>query len=403
MKRRMVKIVTLLLVMAVLVWPDGCGRSARAPEVILIGATLPETGPYTGAAGPFRAFMNTWAELINQDGGLYVQEYGKRIPIRFVIYDDESDRKKAQQLYEKLITEDNVHLLLGPYASPITMGASAVAERHQVPMICVEANSDAIYSRGFKWIAGVLDTGRKWSYAYLDMMKAKTDARTIAFVVEDNLHAKEVYEGAAARATALGFTVVAEEILATETEDFGSTIARLQEVNPDIVFVSSIESIAVGFPQQAKAAGLDPKALHVIHHGGYFLNALGADAELVTGEHYWMPGMTGEGTDEFEELLERSGLTVEEYPWTAIRMYAFQALRAAIEQADNLDGEKIMEALKELDIVTIGGRLIFADNGAGSMNPIPTQIQNGQYVAIWPEKIATGEYLYPRHMHLPEK
>jgi branched-chain amino acid transport system substrate-binding protein len=397
----MLNSITLLLVLTSLVWSGGCGPGAKAPEVILIGATLPETGPFIGAAGPFRALMDTWAEMVNEDGGLYVQEYGKKIPIRFVIYDDESDRDKVQELYERLITEDKVHLLIGPYSSPITMDASTIAEKHQAPMICVEANSDAIYSRGFKWIVGVLDTGRKWSYAYLDMMEAKTDAQTIAFVVEDNLHAKEVYEGAVTRAPELGFTVVFEEIFSTGTEDFGPIIAKLKEVNADIVYVSSFEPTAVVFAKQTTAAGLNPKALHIIHHGGHLLSELGKDIELVTGEHYWMPGVGGEGTDEFEELLERSGLKVEEYPWTAIRMPALQVLRAAIENAESLDPEKLMQALKEVDVMTVGGRLTFADNGAGSMNPFPTQIQNGQYITVWPEKTAAGEYLYPRHEHLP--
>lgn len=78
--RTTLNFVILLLVLTSLVWSGGCTPGAKAPEVILIGATLPETGPFIGAAGPFRALLDTWAEMVNEDGGLYVQEYGKRFP-----------------------------------------------------------------------------------------------------------------------------------------------------------------------------------------------------------------------------------------------------------------------------------------------------------------------------------
>lgn len=405
MNRRRCTLVTAILVLASYLWLAGCAPGNKAPQAILVGATLAETGPLATGVGPVRKLMHAWAEMVNAHGGLYLKDYGKKLPIRFVIYDDGSNREKSERLYEKLIKEDKVHLLLGPYSSPITMGATMIAERHRVPMICVEANSNAIYSRGFKWIVGVLDTGHKWAYSYLDLLQAKTDARTIAFVVQGNLHAKEVYEGAVVKAKELGLQVTAGEIVPPDVTDFGPIIAKLKQIDPDIVFLSSvgIASFTVGFVRQAKAMGLNPKGLHVTQHGGYFLQALQGDAELITGENYWIPGIAGEGTDEFKALLEGSGLSVEEYPWTAIRMSAFQVLRAGLEQAGSLEPDKFMTALKNLDIHTLTGRLTFASNGAGTMNPIPTQIQHGQYVSIWPQEIARGAYLYPRAQYFSRR
>lgn len=402
------KIMGIVIVLLVAV---GIGAySMRAPKPgadkkeVLIGATLPETGNFKGAAGPFRAFLNAWADTVNAKGGIYFKDYDKKLPVRFVIYDDGSDVEKAKGLYEKLINEDKVDLLMGPYASPFTAQVSTINERYQIPMIAVEANSDVIYSKGFKWIVGVLDTGRKWSWQYLSMIKAKTDVKTIAFISEDSPHNQEVYAGAVEKAKELGFTVVLQEVLPVKTTFFAPTIKKIKDANADMIFVASFDakdSMGSLLVKELVKAGISPKALHVTHHSGDFQKALLGDAELVTGENYWMPGLTtGAPVDEFNALLSKSGLKVEEYPWLAIRMYALQTLETALPNAGSLDKTKIMAALKSASVDTIGGKLTFNERGVGTMNPTPTQIQGGKYITIWPENIAAGKYIYPRNVNL---
>ncbi len=382
-------------------WLASC--APKAPEAILVGATLAKTGKFSPIVAPFDTLMNTWAEIVNQGGGLFVKAYNKKIPLKFVIYDDTSSPDKSRQLYKKLIEEDKVHLLLGPYHSAITVEASAVAEKAEIPMICIEANSDAIYSRNFKWIVGVLDTGRKWSHAYIELMKEKTDAKTIAFLAQDNLHTKEVYEGAKSKAEDVGIKPVFEEVVDPEMSDFKPILAKLAALNPDIVFLSAFDKFGATFVNQAKAANFNPKALHVIHHGRLFLETLQADASLVTGEHHWITGIKGTGDEEFSTLLQRSGITAEEYPEAALRMIAFQALRATVEQTASLERPALMATIKQLNIPTLAGTLTFAANGAGSLNPFPTQIQDGKYVPVWPPTLALGTYSYPRSAKLANR
>ena len=374
-----------------------CRSPSSAPQEILIGATYPATGVFASIAGPFGKLMDAWAAMVNETGGLYLKDYDRKLPIRFITYDDGSNTEKSRQLYKKLIVEDQVHLLMGPYGSDITMGASAVAEKYQKPMIFFEANSGPIFTRGFQWIGAVMASGGQWAHNYFEMLKAKTDAKTVAFVVEDRLHPKEVYEGATQHASQLGFTVAYDRILRSGTDDFAEVIAALKQANPDVVYVSALPPFAIQFAKQAKALGLSPKALHIVHHKLIFLKRLGLDAELVTGDTFWTPAIQGEGKPEFEALLKRVDLTVTQYPETAIRMFGFQALRATLAQSGSLDPTKFIAALRSLDTMTIGGRLTIAPDGSGSMNPIPTQIQQGQYVTIWPQTIATNQYEYPRN------
>jgi branched-chain amino acid transport system substrate-binding protein len=370
----------------------------KAPEAILIGATIAQSGPMSAEVGPFRKMMDVWADMINERGGLSVTAYHKKIPLKFVVYDDASKQENAVKFYERLVTVDQVHLLLGPYSSPLTFAASTVAEKHGIPMVAAEANSTTIFTRGFKWLVGVIDDGPKWSNHYFELLQAEGKVKTIGFVIQDTLHAKEVGSGAVPRARDIGLEVVFEETVQANATDFTPSITKLKTANPDIIYVSAFPPFAIGFYKQALELGLNAREYHIIHHGAAFRNAVGeANANYVTGENYWMPGISYGKPEVFDEVLKRTGIRLEDYPWASIHMFAFEAIQAAIEQAESLQPAALLSALKGLDIITLGGRLRFdPETGQGTLNPFPTQIQHGKYVTLWPKEIATGSHLYPR-------
>jgi branched-chain amino acid transport system substrate-binding protein len=278
-----------------------------------------------------------------------------------VVYDDASKQENAVKFYERLVTVDRVHLLLiGPYSSPLTFAASTVAEKHGLPMVAAQANSTAIFTRGFKWLVGVIDDGPKWSHHYLDLLKAEGKAKSIGFVIQDTLHAKEVGSGAVPKAREVGLEVVFEETVQANTSDFTPIITKLKTVNPDIVYISVFPPFAIGFYKQALELGLDPREYHIIHHGAAFRHAVGeGNVNHVTGENYWMPGIKYGTPEVFAELLKRTGIRIEDYPWASIHMFAFEAIQAALEQTTALEPEALLATLKGLDIMTIGGRLRF--------------------------------------------
>jgi len=130
-----------------------------APDAVHIGATVSQTGHFSSEIGPFKRLMNAWADMVNEKGGIMVKEYGKKLPVKFTIYDDKSDQATVKKYYERLATVDRVNLMLGPYSSPLTFAASTAGENHQIPFIAICANSPKIYTRGFNWLVGVIDLG----------------------------------------------------------------------------------------------------------------------------------------------------------------------------------------------------------------------------------------------------
>lgn len=381
---------------------------AQRPDRIKVGGTVAVTGVFSTDWGPgVIEFMKGWEKLVNAEGGVFVKEYDAKLPIELVLYDDESSPDKAVELYEKLAAVDKVHLFIGPGSSPITLRASTVAERLKIPMILVEANSPIIYGRGFQWIAGVDRPAQYWSGPYFDLLKELREKgavsyRTIAFLVEDNPHTKDVAEGAIEAAKKAGLDVVATESVPFKTSDFSAVIAKFKQLNPDIVYSSCWTSTSVPFVKQTNELGLKPRELHIIHLVPEFAQQVGPKlAEGVTGE-----------THIARKHLDQRYLTIlkqlnvdDPYPYKSlvlpIRYVALEAVRRGIEAAGTLDRERFMASLRSLQFdlphgphrfnynVKLGNRVL---NGMGEKYLYAGQFQNGKIVILAPANAADGAY-----------
>ena len=370
--------------------------AADAPEAIVIGATVSQSGHFSSEIGPFKRLMAAWAAIVNKKGGIKLEKYGKSLPVKFVIYDDKSDQATVKKYYERLATVDKVNLMLGPYSSPLTFAASTAGENHKIPFIAVCANSPKIYSRGFKWLVGVIDLGPRYTWRYWDMIKTEGKAKSVSFVVEDTLHPLGVFKGSKKLAEDAGLKVLSSDIIPPETRDFTPVITKLKSDNPDIVYVSSNIPFAINFMKQAKEMKLNPKEYHCIHHSGIFREPLGKDAEDVVGQSYWVDGMKLGDTQLIVDVLKNAKVSEPMFPWAPAYVAAFQIIQAALEKAGSVDNKAVMDALKGLKLETVLGLAEFHKTGYGTINTYPSQIQDGKYVVIWPKEVATGKHIYPR-------
>jgi branched-chain amino acid transport system substrate-binding protein len=389
------KMLVLGICLAAVVFIGGPALSA-APEVIHIGATVSQSGHFSSEIGPFERLMNAWAETVNAEGGIMLKEYKKKVPVKFTIYDDKSDEATARKYYERLVTVDKVDLLLGPYSSPLTFAASTAAENRKVPFIAICANSPKIYERGYQWIVAVIDIGPRYTYRYWEMIKQEGKAKSVSFVVEDTIHPLGVFKGSKKLAEEAGLSVLTEDIVPANTQDFTPMITKVQEKNPDIVYVSSNIPFAVNFMKQAREMKLNPREYHCIHHSGVFKDPLGKNAEDVVGQSYWVEGMKLGDTKLITSVLEKSKISEPMYPWSPAYVAAFQIVQAGLEKAGTLDKETVMKTLKGLEVQTVLGKALFHETGYGSINTYPSQIQGGVYKIIYPADVATGKHIYPR-------
>ncbi|MDH5171126.1 MAG: ABC transporter substrate-binding protein, partial [Gammaproteobacteria bacterium] len=169
---------------------------AHAAEPIRIGTTQSLTGGLKEFGTNQLRGLQMWAADVNSRGELLGR------PVEIVYYDDGSDPARSAELYRKLIEQDRVDLLVGPYSSNITMAASKVAEEHDFPMLTLGASADKIWAQGYENIVG-LDVP---STRYMDIAvetAAAQGARTLALVYGDNDFTRDVVPGVRSRAREL--------------------------------------------------------------------------------------------------------------------------------------------------------------------------------------------------------
>jgi branched-chain amino acid transport system substrate-binding protein len=374
------------------------------PRTILIGATVPKTGSFSPIAGPFERLYMAWQDMVNERGGLYVKQYGMRLPVKVILYDDESKGETAARLYEKLITEDKVDILLGPYSTPVTLPVIEVVAKYGTPIVTTQAGAPPLYNRGLKNVFSAIDLISTWSYNYFDMIKAEGKAKTIAFVIQDEAYGNGLMAGAKPKAQEIGLTIVAEEKFPVGTTDFTAIILRLKAADPDIVFVAGLNPGAAAFVKQALEQGLRPREYHVPQLTKVFIETVGLqNVNYFTGEWFWTEGITYDGyfgRDFWLEAMKRAGLKNEDYPWASVTWQALEAVSAAIEHADSLDKEDLIKALDRTYIMTISGpthlgRDFGPFQNVGLIRAFPVQIVDGKFRVLWPPEIRTGEHVYP--------
>jgi branched-chain amino acid transport system substrate-binding protein len=371
------------------------GGAAEAPGEILIGATLPLSGRFTPMAGTFDRLCHSWAKLVNARGGLYVKAYEKKLPIKFIIYDDKSEPAESAKFYERLVTVDKVHLLLGPFSSHITKAAVTVADKYKIPMVMAEANDATIFEQRYKYSVNQVDLADTESYGYLELLQAEGKVQTIAFIAEDTLHSTGALRGGVRKARELGLKVVAEEIAPPDTKDFTAIILKLKQANPDVVYVEAFPQFEIPFMKQAYELGLKPREFFNGHIVDAVLKALGPRSEGLVGVMYWAPGLPYPGADEFAMVLKDAGIDWARQMESSIHFQSFQVIQQAIEQAGTLDPEALNTVLHEATFKTLSGDIVHNEAGLGNTRSYPVQVQGGALKLIGPKELAVMPHVYP--------
>ncbi len=139
-------LVTLLVVVGLII--PGCGAlgeqgAGKSSNVLKVGVALSATGAIAREGEAMKKGYELWKDTVNEKGGINIG--GKKYNVEIIYYDDKSDATTAGKLVEKLITEDKVDFIFGPFGSGVSAAASAISEKYQKIMIAPLANADAVY------------------------------------------------------------------------------------------------------------------------------------------------------------------------------------------------------------------------------------------------------------------
>ena len=364
---------------------------------IVFGTTISETGPFSTLADRWRKMTEVFAEEVNKAGGIAVKACNKKLPLQFVIYDDQSVPATAVQLFEKMATVDKVDFFVGPDWSSIGGPVPPIADKYQIPMVMANVATPALYDRGLKYTWGTpFPVVPNWSARYFDMLgKVSPKPQTIFFVTHDNPVMKGITATWSKKAEEAGLKVLGNEMFGAELKDFTALIAKVRAAKPDIVYVSSYDNASVPLVQQMRQLKVRAMDVHHTMLTGALHRQVGQDLEGMTGELSWYPGVKGAYSDLVETVMKRSNVTMFDYIWTLSRLTSYLAMIQGIEKAGEVDREKVKAALFKATIKSPAGDVSFDERGFPNTGAFTVQMQGGKVQVVWPPEVATAKVQWP--------
>ncbi len=381
----------VLLAVAAVVLVTGTAPPSLAQAPIRIGASLSLTGTYASLGQNQQRGYQLCARQVNEKGGVL----GRKV--EFVFYDDQSQPATGVRLYERLITQDRVELVMGPYSSAISEAVANVNEKYKMPMIAPMASTTSIFKKGRKFIFMVQSPAEVYLEGLIDVA-VKKGLKTVALINEDTLFPKATVQGTIELAKKKGLQVVFVEAYPKGNTDFSAILTKLRAANPDVLGAATYFDDAVAITRQMRELNFNPKMYGVTVGGDLpkFYELLGKNAEYVYGATQWEPELPYPGSKEFVEAYKK------EFPGADLSYHSAggyggcQVLVEAIKRTGSLDGEKVRAEILKLDFNTIyGGFNVDEDGFQVSHKMVMFQWQEGKKVIVWPDDLATGPLRFP--------
>ncbi len=372
---------------------------------ITFGLTAPLTGPDVEEGGYTLDGYQLFVNEINSQGGMLVG--GKRYKVALDYYDDQSQPALAAKLYQKLITQDNVNFLLGPYSSLLTAAAAPIAERYGVPMVAAHGAADSIYGPSDKYVFSIVSPAKDYLRGVIALVLQKDpSASTVALLGSNEPFSQEVLSGARDYAQQQGMKVVYQEYYPLNPNDISPYLAQIKALHPDLVLVSGHLQDSILFARQAHGMCLSPKAvgMTVGPATGAFRANLGAEGNYIFGATQWTSALNYRGDDMWGTPQAYTRAFINAFPsYTEIPYQAAESTAAlvvfqqALRNAGSLDPTAVAAALSHLDMMTFYGRIKFDNRGVNIYKPMAvTQLQpDGGDYTVFPLDVAQKAALYP--------
>jgi branched-chain amino acid transport system substrate-binding protein len=344
---------------------------------------------------------------VNSNGGVKIGDSNYQIALKY--YDDESTPAKSAQLAQRLITVDKVKFLLGPYGTAATLQVGAIAEQHQIPMVEGNGAASSIFSRGFKYIFGVMSPATSYAQVMLQAALAlPTPPKNVAIISANDAFSTEVAEAARAYADSHKLPVVYYQQYPSGATDLTSVLTDLRSSGPDgtvpdMILGSGHEAEAITTMKECRQLNINSKLYAFTVGPGTpdFRTSLGKDANYVISSSQWTAQAKYNGIDVFKTPANYEQLYQNAYGHppayqSADATAAGLAFQYAIQQAGSLDPHKVRNALADLNITTFYGQIRFNEAGVNTYKPMAAiQIQNGNIATVYPQDIANTKLQFP--------
>ncbi|TDJ22009.1 MAG: amino acid ABC transporter substrate-binding protein [Gammaproteobacteria bacterium] len=378
---------------------------------IIIGSAISLTGKYAANGVHAKNGYEYAISKIKEKGGVKVG--GKCYNFKVIYYDDESKGDRAATLAERLISQDKVQYMLGPYSSGMTKAIAPITEKYKIPMVEAEGASRSLFNKGYKYIFAVLSTSEQYlaSAVALAAEKAVEDGRlassvTVAIAVENDPFSLDIRAGVSDDVASFGMKIIIDEKLPRDLSDMSAILTKVKLLKPDLLIISGHTKGALTAVRQIGEKNIKVPMIAITHcEAADVVGNFGDTANGILCATQWSETLAYEdelfGTAAEYEMGFKSAYTEyknKKVPYqTAQATAAVYVFKDAFERANSFDKEKIRDALSTTDMKTFYGDIKFSKAGNNIAKPmVLRQIQNGVYNVVAPSEFASHKVIWPR-------
>ncbi len=376
--------------------PIATPARAAARDHILIGRPNPSTGP-VAAFGEGTPWVDDRALAeINRDGGIYIKEVGKKLPLKVKVVDTGSDPTQAAEMASRLILNDKIDLMLVCHTPATVNPVTNMCERHQMPCIALDNPIEM-------WLA---DGPYRWSFlafwlveedgfpAYMGMWEQLETNKVVGILAGNDTDGLSFAQISKKLLPPKGYKVIDPGRFPLGTQDFTSVIDTLKKADAQILFGNLVPSDFATVWRQCQRIGFKPR-IATIARSTLFPKALeaigGSLPEGLSTEIWWSPNhpfkssLAGYGARKLcDDWSAASGKQWS--PTLGFKYAGYEIAVDALRRAQTLDKEKLREAIASTDMDSIVGHIKY-----GEKNYARTPLVAGQWVKgekfLWDLKI----------------
>ncbi|MFJ8600831.1 amino acid ABC transporter substrate-binding protein [Streptomyces shenzhenensis] len=373
------------------------------------------TGPLADNGRSARLAHEIWREDINARGGLLGR------PVEFVRYDDRGDASLVPGMYERLIDEDKVDLVIGGYGTNTLLPAMPLVMERQrffVGLMGLGVNNALVYPMYFAMIPTGPDPNAALTEGFFELAAQQNPRPTTAALVSaDAEFSRNPVLGAKDNAEKYGIKVVHEVTYPLSTEDFKPVIDAVAETGSDLLFLCSYLDDSIGLVRTVRSHRYRPKMV-----GGAMIGpqntavrtTLGPSLNGFVNYEYWapVPKMMFPGVQEllttYQERAADAGVDLLGHYMVPLAYAQLQVVAQAVEATGGFDDESLATYARETTFRTVMGDVRFGVKGEWSQPRVLQvqfqgisghevgQFQNGsRQIVVSPPESSSGELIFP--------
>jgi branched-chain amino acid transport system substrate-binding protein len=384
-------------------------RADNGPSEVVVGAVLPLTGEESRVGTYFKAAYELATKEINDHGGLQLRQYGRKIPIKLIIYDDKTDPATSRNLYERLAVQDHVDAMLGGYSTDLVQAQTVVPNQHGIPYVGGGGAASAIYKRGFKTIFSLLASIENLAYTECDFIEEMQAQKKLpkplrmAVVYENTSHGRDFANGLTARAKQKpqNFQIVMSEAFDLHGKDFTPLLQKVKATNANAFMSDAHLDDYITMQRQYAQAGLHHAYITYGARGPEksARDALGKNADYIVAAAWWNQTIPNAAVKAFDDKWAKAYPKLNAEWYSALPYETARTLYIAMTETGSVDKAKVVETLRHIDIrdtVLPGGHIRFPADGQIQAPFVVTEnLPDGKMVIVYPHAEKTGEAVLP--------